>query len=1398
MTEPDAPTEAPAQTAARRRRGALGWALIALAVLAVLLVGALAAGRWGVLSPAGRELVMSFVAGKKIGRYGRIEVEGLRGDLWDEFTLERVTVSDAEGVWLEALDVRVDWSYLPLLMRRFHADEVEARVVRVLRRPLVEPRINPPGPMPLSIDIDAIDARVELHEGFSETYGRWEVAGDLLMLRDGAKSGRLDAFSLTRPGDYVRADFFMEDLPSLRFDARAFEARGGPIAGALGYAPDQPFLLNARLDDGGLDALVRTGAFTPLRVKGQWSGDGGVASGYVSFRGSELLRPFAERLGETARFGLALVPARDRPGRFGLGWTLRADNLTSRARGLVERDGGAPEGLTLRVATPSVSRLAGRAISGPGAFEGVWRGTGQRWTLDGRMAVDRAAMAGYSLDRVSGPVKAQWRRGRLDLDADLNGRGGAGSSLLARLLGAQPTARVELARLADARLLLERVRIDGAAIDVQGSGGRTLAGGLAFRGQAQLADASRLRAPASGALSADWRATQARGGRPWSFSFEADGRRFASGWGQLDRLLGPAPHLVAAGALENGRIAVERSQLDGQAGRLNARGLIGLGGADMRLALDWTARGPFAVGPVEVVGDAAGRGALTGTLARPRLDLIADFDQVDAGPLSLNGANLVLTFHRGDGLYDGRATLTGGTNYGPARAATAFQIRGFGVRLTGLDVDAGGVQARGDLALRNSAPSSADLTFVAGPGAFLASGQARGRVRLTDGADDATAMVDIRGDNLRFAGSGYVIRTLRLTGEGETRHLPFDLTADVGGTLPASFQGGGVYARDGEAQTVTLTGRGRVREVAYATRTPAVIALAGDGRVVRLDLDVGGGVLEGELRQDSAAALLQASLRAVDLRSFSPDLAGRISADVALRGSGSALDGNFNARLMDARSRDASTDMDIDATVNGVLQGDRLQLTAEAADAGGVRSSARLDLPVDASAAPLRLAVARTRPMSGDVTLQGQIRSLWDLVMGGERSLAGVVDGRATLAGTLNEPEAVGHLNIRDGRFEDARTGVVLDGLVMRAVFDAASARIQTFTATDGRRGDPGRVSGQGVLSLRRGGASTFTVQLTDFRVIDTDLAVARASGPVTASRTAAGALQLNGDLLVTDAEISAADLPNRSGVVQIEVVEVNRPGGDVDREEPVRAGPDIGLDVRLRAPGGRVHVRGRGLDVDMSLRAQVGGSLARPELSGEARVVRGDYEFAGKRFIFDQTGSVTLSTQLDQIRLDLRAVREDPALTAEIRVGGTAARPTITLASTPSLPQDEILSQVLFGRSASQLSPIEAAQLASSVASLAGGGGLDVFGNLREFAGLDRLSFGGDASGLTVAGGKYISDDVYFEIIGGGVEGAAVQVEWRARRNVSVVSRVGGQGDARLSVRWRRQSRDRPERGSR
>lgn len=1361
---------------------------MAVAILAALLLIVAVGGRMYLVSGPGRELVTSFVAGKKIGRYGRINVEGVKGDIFDDFTIDRVTVTDVEGVWLEVRHVHVDWSWWGLIGRRFHATEIEADVVRVIRRPLVEPSTEPPGPQALSIDIDRFAANVELLEGFSQEYGRWNLSGEANVPRRGNKQFIVNATSNSRPGDYLRINATLgSELADTRLNLRANEAQGGPIAGALGYSPNQPFMANAIVNGEVIDAVVRTGQFTPLTIKGRYGDHQTRISGYFDFSGSDLLAPFAERIGRTARFGFATTPDTNGDGQQGVAWRLMAENLNSSASGQINlNDRTSPDGIRLDLSTPSLGRFVGSNLAGPAAYSGLFKGDARNWTLQGSVDLLRVDASSYRAQRVNGPLNLQVRNGRMDLDGDIRATGGSSAGIVGGLLGPTPRIRFEAARQVDGAILLERIEATGQALTLTGSGGRNLAGGLGFRGQAQITDASRVHAEARGAFGGPVAASMARTGAPWRLTFDGRGRGLLTGQDEADRLLGRTPRLQLTGSLDRGRIEVEQARLTGAQGNAAARGLIE-GDGRLRLALDWNANGPFGVGPVVIDGAMTGNGALTGTLAQPRADLRAAFARVSAGALKLTDADLILSFRKGTDASDGRIAVTAGSNYGPARASGNFFLGGQRIRLTEVDLDAGGVTAQGAIALSNNFPSSADLTFTARPGAFLASGRADGRVRLTEGAGSETAILDVSGANVRLAGSTWTIRQLELNGRGTLDRLPFTVTADVGGATPVAFTGTGVYARTGPAQSITLEGSGRVREVAFTTRSPAVVALSGDGRVARVDLGVGGGVLTGELRQDSRAAIIEANLSSVDLQSLAPDLRGRVTGRLSLRGAGEDLSGSANVTMEDLRSIDAPRGLAVDGTLNAVLVDNALRIQATANDDNAVQASADVTLPVEASAVPLRLAIARTREMSGDVTIQGQIQPIWDLLLGGDRSLSGQVNARASLAGSLNEPRINGRLDLEQGAFRDNATGLRLAGMTLNSRFDDTTALIETFSANDGAGGT---VSGDGRIGLRQGSGSSFELALRRFRIIDNDIAEARASGPLTVVRGEDGNIQLAGQIDIDEARIEA-NPPGSNGIVRMDVVEINRPGGDIPEDQQNRSrGPQIGMDITIRSPGGDVMVIGRGLNVEMGVNARVTGTISRPILTGSARVIRGDYDFAGKRFVFDDTGTVALSTNPEQIRLNLSATRDDPALTATIRVTGTAARPEIALTSTPALPQDEILSQVLFGRSASQLSAFEAAQLAAGVAALAGGGGFDVIGNLRELAGLDRLSFGGEASSLTVAGGRYISDNVYLEIIGGGENGAAVNVEWQVRRNLTVSSKFGGQGDASLSIRWRRQSR--------
>ena len=59
----------------------------------------------------------------------REKIEGLGGDVWREFTVRRLTISDEKGVWLEAKNIEMTWSYAALFRRRFHAEDIVAEKV---------------------------------------------------------------------------------------------------------------------------------------------------------------------------------------------------------------------------------------------------------------------------------------------------------------------------------------------------------------------------------------------------------------------------------------------------------------------------------------------------------------------------------------------------------------------------------------------------------------------------------------------------------------------------------------------------------------------------------------------------------------------------------------------------------------------------------------------------------------------------------------------------------------------------------------------------------------------------------------------------------------------------------------------------------------------------------------------------------------------------------------------------------------------------------------------------------------------------------------------------------------------------------------------------------------------
>ncbi len=1374
---------------------------MASAVLLLILgaVGLLAAARWAVQTDRGRAEVVRLLNDYRVGPFGVLRIEGLQGDPLTAFTLRRLQVVDARGVWLDAQDLSMKWRWRELLTRRFHADFIRAGSVTVFRRPVAVSRSPKPlQPLPVSVEIDDLRLRLETLPAFSVRRGLYRVDGSAEVARNYAAHGRVDALSLMHAGDGLRAAFQYGLNRPIVVRADAVEAAGGALAGALGLPADQRLTARARGDGtaaaGALSLDTLSGNLHPLTARASWGKAGGRLDAQVVLAASRLLAPYADRLGPTLT--VSLTGARRSGEVYDTNAILSASYAQLRATGPVEVKARRTAGLKLTGSVADLSRWLHQPAIGPVRTSGVLTGGLDAFTYKGAATAERVAAGAYTFRTVSGPVtiarsgapdKPEWR-----VQAELAAAGGAGQKLTQALLGSSPRASVDASWLSDKRFLFRTLKVAGPGLKVDASGGQGLFGGLSFKGSAQLSNLAVAHAGAHGLLNATWSAGQAKGAKAWDFTLDARATALATGFPQADKLLGPAPHLAGRGAYGPAGLEVARADLTGLSAAVSVHGALSPRQV-MALDGDWSLKGPFVAGPLEIAGGVKGTGRITGTFKAPRADLKADLASLDFEKLVVTPAHLDLTLQLEGGVVEGVGALAGLSNYGPASARTAFRLAGGGVDLTGMSADAGGVKLAGSLALRNGAPSTADLTFAAGPGAFLTHGRATGSVKLADQPGGLQAAIALDGQDLSAPQVNGSLHLVHLHAVGPLSHLPFQLSAETVNPLPATFAGSGVFARNGQVDEVSLQGGGRVRSVNYRTLEPVQVRLAPANRSVRLRAEVAGGRLALDGRQSGGGAAggltAHATLAGVGLGALQQDMVGRIAADLTLQGQGTRLTGALDATLDGARSRDAPANLALASRLKATLDGQRLHVDASATNTQGLTSHADLDLPAEASASPFRIAIDRTKPIRGDFAAEGELRPLWDLAAGGDRTLSGRVSTRGTVGGTLNKLQASGQASLAKGRFQDSASGLNLQDLTVSADFDRSVLTVRKFSGDDGRGG---LLGGTGRVALEAGGESTFALTLKRFQLLDSQLGRATASGAVTVSRDAKGLARLTGALTINRADLVPPD-KTPPGVVTMDVVEIHVPEG-MRRDRPAAKTGVVTLDVALTAPRG-VFVRGKGLDAELSLDAHVGGTTAKQQLSGMARVIRGSYDAGGKRFDFDDRGTVTLASSPDNIRLNLTATRSDPALTAVIKITGTAARPEIALSSTPVLPQDEVLAQVLFGRSASQLSAGEAAQLASTLASLSGGGGFDLIGNLRQFARLDRLALGGDqTTGTTISGGKYLTNNIYVELTGGGRYGTAASVELRLRRNLAIVSSYAaqsetrlGQPDTRVSVRFRK-----------
>lgn len=376
-----------------------------------------------------------------------------------------------------------------------------------------------------------------------------------------------------------------------------------------------------------------------------------------------------------------------------------------------------------------------------------------------------------------------------------------------------------------------------------------------------------------------------------------------------------------------------------------------------------------------------------------------------------------------------------------------------------------------------------------------------------------------------------------------------------------------------------------------------------------------------------------------------------------------------------------------------------------------------------------------TEPM--DLHLKGNLDlALTDMFLRADgRRARGKVTLATDVTGTLIAPRSQMSIQLSQGEFIDYPQGIRIRELTgeLKSVAD----NVETFHF-DAR-------SGKGTLGIN--GHSQLLVEnvplemavtARNARLLSSDLLTVNLNSDIALKGFARDLLEVNGRVDINRAEIRIPEqLP--PNIAELEV----RDYGASPEPAKLQAASNLRLNLNIDAVD-EIYVRGRGIDAELGGRIHLKGDIAKPQSSGAFEMRRGQFSLAGKTLHFDKGRIGFDDGGLTDPELDFVASSKGDNVSAYININGSARNPKITLSSAPELPQDEVLTYLLFKRGSSSLSTMELVQISSALVTLTGlVPNRDPLASVRKTLKLDKLAVD-NVGGPSLAAGRYIAPGVY------------------------------------------------------
>ncbi|MFP6580966.1 MAG: translocation/assembly module TamB domain-containing protein [Candidatus Hydrogenedentota bacterium] len=521
-----------------------------------------------------------------------------------------------------------------------------------------------------------------------------------------------------------------------------------------------------------------------------------------------------------------------------------------------------------------------------------------------------------------------------------------------------------------------------------------------------------------------------------------------------------------------------------------------------------------------------------------------------------------------------------------------------------------------------------------------------------------------------------------------------------------------------------------------------------------------------------------------------PIAQGTMDGMIDLSGTPEAPHGEMSIRISDFRTQDMMHQSNLPsvfASSEISLYNDTLTINSTVDASAKNTARMQLSVPARISLSPLKVEESTTEDWSGSIHYNADIDSLPALLNWDGSQLTGQIEGNFDIYGSTEHPQLKGKTIIRNGKFEHADMGSVIENISIELVADGNTLEIVNATATDDAGGT---LTAKGELQLQPDEQFPFHfhTEVTNMSVVYQDNITSSVDGSI----GIAGDLddmEIVGDLRLGPTTIILR--PDESATV-VELAVLERKGNIVNSFQPEfvesQSNP-IRLNISITIPG-RAFVLATDMRTEWQGLFSIGGTTLAPTLQGELQIVQGYIAILGRRFTIDESAVIfdkDTSPPMPYFNIAASATRE--GITARITLRGSEQEMTMELTSDPVMPMDEILSLLLFGRTVTQITPVQALQLARAAALFSGSAkGLPFFSGPSRIKGIDTFDVKMGEEAPVVGVGKYLADGVFLEIEqGAGAESSRARVEIELLPTLKLQTSVGGNSQGGIGLFWKR-----------